>query len=185
MLDFPNKKYSIIYADPPWVFTNYSDTWHQRRAESRWVGKQYSLMTPEEVAALPVSDISERDAVLFLWATMPKLPIALDTMKAWGFTYKTCAFTWVKTNKKSPTFFMGMGFWTRSNTEICLLGTRGKNLPRRSHSVPQVVASPIRKHSQKPDEVRERIVQLLGDIPRIELFARERVEGWDGWGNEY
>lgn len=187
MLELPDKKYNIIYADPPWQFTNYSDEWHKEKgpfSKSRWVGNKYDTMTPEEVASLPIGDICAKDAALFLWATMPKLREAIYTMEKWGFTYKTCAFVWVKKNKVADSLFTGMGFWTRSNAEICLFGVRGH--PKRvSKSVPQIILSKRREHSRKPDEARERIVQLLGDLPRIELFARERAEGWDGWGNQY
>lgn len=106
------------------------------------------------------------------------------TYQAWGYTYKTVAFTWVKQNKKTDGIFTGMGYYTRANAEYCLLGTRGKVLPRKSRSVSSVVISHLQEHSRKPDEVRERIVELFGDVPRIELFARQQVEGWDCWGNE-
>lgn len=118
-----------------------------------------------------------------MWVTMPKLNECFEVIKAWGFEYKTVAFTWVKLNRKSGTPFMGMGRWTRANAEVCLLATRGK--PKRiSASVHSVVMSALERHSKKPDEVRDRIVRLMGDLPRIELFARQRAEGWDAWGNE-
>ena len=104
-------------------------------------------------------------------------------MKAWGFKYKTVAFTWVKTNKKSPSWFVGLGYYTRANPEICILGIRGKAPAKKSCSVRQLVVNPIGDHSTKPPCVRERIVELFGDVPRIELFARQKVEGWDSWGH--
>lgn len=108
---------------------------------------------------------------------------ALDVIEAWGFTYKTVAFNWVKQNKNGAGLFMGLGNWTRSNSEICLLAVRGK--PKRvSASVHSVILSPLQQHSQKPGEARDRIVELMGDLPRIELFARETAPGWDSWGNE-
>ena len=177
-----NVKYHIIYADPPWTFRNYSDKWHEDRPESRWVGNEYRLMSTKDVMRLDVPSITADDAVLFLWATYPSLPQALEVIEAWGFTYKTVAFTWVKQNRKSAGYFTGMGFWTRANAEICLLATRGK--PKRlSKSVRQLVVEPVRKHSQKPDVVRERIVELLGDLSRVELFARDVAEGWSRWGD--
>lgn len=104
-------------------------------------------------------------------------------MKAWGFSYKTIGFNWIKKNKKSDSLFWGMGNWTRSNSEICLMGIKGK--PKRvAANVHSVVMTPIEQHSKKPDEVRKRIVQLCGDVPRIELFARQYADGWDCWGNE-
>lgn len=176
-------KYQVILADPPWRFVNYSDKWHAGRAESRWVGNQYSLMTLDAVAALPVASIAEKDSALFLWTTMPHLPDALRVIEAWGFKYKTCAFCWVKENPSGKGIFTGMGFWTRSNAEVCLLATRGK--PKRlSKSVKQVIISPVGKHSEKPAEVRDRIVELMGDVPRVELFARKHATGWDAWGDE-
>ena len=137
----------------------------------------------QEIWDLPVCDIAENDCVLFLWVTYPKLIDCIKTIEKWGFTYKTCAFSWVKKNKKSDTWFWGLGYWTRANNEICLLATKGK--PKRvSKGVHQIVDDRIREHSRKPDCVRDRIVELCGDLPRIELFARQRTPGWDVWGNE-
>ena len=140
-------------------------------------------MDIEEIRSLPVESIADDDCILFLWVTFPCLMEGLSVMKSWGFTYKTCGFNWVKRNKKSDTFFMGLGFWTRSNSEICLLGTKGR--PKRvSKAVAQVCDARIMEHSRKPDEIRDRIVELCGDVPRIELFARQKHEGWDCLGNE-
>jgi N6-adenosine-specific RNA methylase IME4 len=172
------KKYSIIYADPPWEFSRWSNK------AQRHVTGHYSTMTIQEIMDLPVKEIAADNAVLLMWATFPNLPLALKAIEAWGFTYKTCAFTWVKQNKKSESLFWGMGYYTRSNAEICLLATRGKPLPRLSHKVHSVIVSPVERHSKKPASTRERIVELFGNIPRIELFAREQIEGWDCWGNE-
>ena len=173
------KKYSVILADPPWHYRVYSKKGMGRSAESH-----YPTMDIEDIKALPVADIAEKDCALFLWVTFPCLLEGLEVIKAWGFTYKTVAFVWVKQNKKSDGIFMGMGYYTRSNAEYCLLATRGKVLERQSHSVSSVVLSHIERHSQKPSEVRERIVKLFGDRPRIELFARQYADGWDCWGNE-
>ena len=118
-----------------------------------------------------------------MWVTMPKLNECFEVIKAWGFEYKTVAFTWVKLNKKSGTPFMGMGRWTRANAEVCLLATKG-NPKRINAGVHSVVMTPIEAHSKKPDEVRDRILKLIGDLPRVELFARQKVDGWDSWGNE-
>lgn len=172
------KKYNIIYADPPWQFSAWS------KKAQRHVTKHYSTMTSEDIRKLPVNDMAAESAVLLMWATFPNLPLALAAIEAWGFTYKTCAFTWVKQNKKSPSLFWGMGYYTRSNTEVCLLATKGKPLPRLSHRVHSVIVSPVEEHSKKPDEARRRIVELFGDLPRIELFARQHADGWDCWGNE-
>lgn len=180
----PNKEYSIILADPPWDYANWNKKWHEEHSESRWAGKKYGLMPLEELKALPVQDISADSSVLFLWTISTMIPHALEVIKAWGFTYKTVAFVWVKKNKKADSLFTGMGFWTRSNAEICLLATRGKIIKRQSKSVRQIILTARQEHSRKPIEARERIVELLGDLPRIELFARENPEGWDVWGKE-
>ena len=115
--------------------------------------------------------------------TFPQLPEAFKVIKAWGFRYKTVAFVWIKQNKSGKGYFFGLGYWTRSNAEICLLAVRGK--PKRiSKKVFQLIVSPLQEHSKKPEEARKRIVELMGDLPRIELFARRQSVGWDVWGNE-
>ncbi len=143
--------------------------------------KIYPTMTQEDICSLPVADIADKDAVLFLWATFPKLREALQTIKAWGFQYKSIAFLWLKRNKNGQGWFYGLGFWTRGNAEICLLATKG-HPKRRSPKVHQFIISPLRSHSQKPDEARDKILELMGDLPRIELFARSKADGWDVWG---
>lgn len=140
-------------------------------------------MRLEELAALPVSDLADTDCALFLWATFPQLPEALRLIRAWGFSYKTVAFVWLKTNRKARTWFYGLGFWTRSNAEICLLATKG-HPKRQAANIHQLIVSPVERHSKKPDEARDRIVALMGDLPRIELFARQETPGWEVWGNE-
>lgn len=174
-----DKKYSIIYADPPWRFCTYSDKGKGRSAE-----RHYPTMPKDEIQKLPISRISAKDSVLFLWATAPCLIEAFELIRSWGFTYKTVGFTWIKQCRKSEKLFTGMGYYTRANAEYCLLATKGRVLERKSHSVSSVIISHIREHSRKPDEARKRIVELFGDILRIELFARESVSGWDCWGNE-
>ena len=171
-------KYQIIYADPPWNFKGYD-----LKKEARYVGNKYPVMSISDIKNLNIQSISADDCVLFLWVTMPKLNEVMDVIKAWGFQYKTVAFIWVKRNKKSDSWFWGMGRWTRSNAELCLIATKG-NPKRISASVHSVIDTPIEGHSRKPQEVRERIINLLGDLPRIELFARQKTEGWDVWGNE-
>ena len=140
-------------------------------------------MSKEDIQALPIKDLAEDDCMLFLWATYPCLLEALELIPAWGFTYKTVAFTWVKRNKISPSWFWGLGMWTRANAEICILATKG-NPKRISKGIHSIIDTPIEEHSKKPDEVRNRIVQLCGDLPRIELFARQKKDGWDAWGLE-
>ena len=176
-IPLPNKKYNIIYADPAWSYRD------KASAGKRGASYKYVTQTQDWICNLPVKNIAASDCVLFIWVTMPKLDEVMKVIESWGFTYKTCAFTWVKRNKKKPTWFMGMGRWTRANSEICLLATKGK--PKRlSASVLSVIDEPIEHHSKKPDCVRDKIVELCGDLPKIELFARNKTEGWDVWGNE-
>lgn len=172
------KKYGIIYADPPWNYRVYSKKGLGRSAESH-----YPTMSIEDICALPVGEIAADNCALFMWITFPCLYEGVDVLTAWGFTYKTIAFVWVKQNKKSDSLFWGMGYWTRANVELCILATKGK--PKRvSAGVHQVIMSHIEEHSKKPMEARKRIELLMGDVPRIELFAREKSAGWDVWGNE-
>jgi N6-adenosine-specific RNA methylase IME4 len=170
------KKYNIIYADPAW---SYNDKALNRGGAER----HYKTMTLDDIKNLPVNSIADDNCVLFLWVTFPKLQAGLDVINAWGFTYKTLAFNWVKKNKIANSLFWGMGRWTRSNPEICLLAVKGK--PKRvGKGVHSVVEYKIMKHSKKPPIIRDKIVELCGDLPRVELFARDKADGWDSWGNE-
>ena len=171
-----SKEYDIIYADPPWSYTDKSK--NRGGAE-----RHYSTMNLTDICNLQIP--AKPNSVLFLWATYPLLEEALKTIHAWGFKYKTCAFTWVKTNKISNSLYMGMGHYTRSNAEICLLATKGKPLPRYSKSIRNTHLFPIQRHSAKPKEFRDMIVQLYGEqTSKLEMFAREKAIGWDSWGNE-
>ena len=171
------KKYQIIYADPPW---SYNDN---KGNLPKMGGKTYDMMALADIKALPIQSLTDTDCCLFLWATMPLLPEALEVMIAWGFHYTTCAFTWVKQNSNSMGIYSGMGHWTNGNAELCLFGKKG--VPKRNErNVKQIILACVLEHSHKPPEIRERIVRLMGDLPRIELFARQKVEGWDCWGNE-
>jgi N6-adenosine-specific RNA methylase IME4 len=170
------RKYKIIYADPPWVygagsFPSVSKT------------NAYPLMRTDDICALPVASIAHPDALLFLWATMPKLPDAFRVIEAWGFRYVSNGFTWVKTYSGNGSFCVGMGYWTRQNAELCLVAKRGRPT-RRAKSVSSVIVSPRGVHSAKPAIVRDHIVRIAGDLPRVELFARTKTPGWDIWGNE-
>lgn len=178
------KKYAVIYADPPWNFRNYSDKGAGRNATSH-----YSCMDFQDIVKLQPGRFACDDCVLFLWATDPLLPKAIELIDKWGFTYKTVAFYWAKTNKHvnpeeltSRDFFTGLGYWTRANPEQCLLATRGS--PKRlSKSVRRLVISPRREHSRKPDEIYDRIEQLVPG-PYLEMFARQSRAAWDSWGNQ-
>ena len=163
-------KYNIVYADPPW---SYKD---KALAGNRGACCKYETQDQKWIESLDVKSICADDCVLFLWVTMPKLNEVFSLIDKWGFEYKTCAFTWVKKNKKSPSWFWDMGRWTRANAEICLLATKGK--PKRiSAGIHSVIDTPIEGHSKKPDITRDRIVDLCGDLPRIELFARQKHVG--------
>jgi N6-adenosine-specific RNA methylase IME4 len=171
-----NKKYKIIYADPPWNYDSKQDD---------HAGKpiHYKTMSLQEICNLPINEIADDNCVLLIWGTNPLLKEVIKVGEAWGFKYKTKAFCWIKKNKKSDSLFWGQGYYTRSNSEDCFLFVKGKN-KRISAKVHQVIISRIREHSRKPDEIRDRIVELFGDLPRIELFARQKIKGWDIWGNE-
>ncbi len=173
-----DKKYNVIYADPPWKY----NTWRDGMGTAE---KHYPTMKVESIVGMQniIKNISEKDCILFLWVTFPCLLEGLKVMKEWGFKYKTCGFNWIKRNKVSDTWFFGMGHWTRANSELCLIGTKG-TIKRKSNKVSQIIDTHIEEHSKKPNIVRERIVELVGDLPRIELFARQTSEGWDSWGNE-
>lgn len=172
------KKYNVIYANPPWAYNVWSKKGAGRSAESH-----YPTMGIEDIKALPVREVAADDCALFLWITFPMLREAWGVMDAWGFSFKTVAFVWVKQCRKSDGIFTGMGYWTRANAEICLLATKG-HPKRAAKNVKQVIISHVEEHSKKPDEARRRIESLMGDVPRIELFARQASPGWDVWGNE-
>lgn len=171
------KKYNIIYADPPWSFNFQKRKGLSDEAKSNL----YPTMRGKDIVSLPVKELADDNAILFLWVMNSEIPLALEVIKSWGFTYKTVAFTWVKTRKTK--YHFGGGNWTRSNPELCLLATRG-NIRRISASIPNLLVSQLGRHSEKPQEIRDRIIELVGDLPRIELFARSAPEGWDVWGNE-
>ena len=172
-----SQHYGVVLADPPWQFATYS-----RKGKGRSAEAHYDCMTLGDIKALPVGEWAAPDCALFLWATNPSLPQALEVIASWGFTYKTVGFTWVKTTKDGAGFPIGCGYWTRANPEQCLLATRGR--PQRLlRSVRQLILARRRLHSQKPDETRERIEALVPG-PYLELFARERRPGWDCCGSE-
>lgn len=189
----PAGPYGVIYADPPWRFSTWSEKGKGRCPDGRWrdgqgnrwradAPRHYETMSISEIMGLPISDVCAKDAALLLWTTDPMLPVSLDVGRAWGFTYQTVGFVWAKQTKLGKRWHMGMGHWTRSNPEYCLLFTRGK--PKRlSRAVRTLVEAPVREHSRKPDEVRERIEALLPG-PYLELFARSTAPGWDAWGDQ-
>jgi N6-adenosine-specific RNA methylase IME4 len=180
MLYSKQHKYGVILADPPWSFRNWSAKGTGRNAVSH-----YDCLDLSALMSLPVSNLAADNCALFLWATDPLLPRALELISAWGFEYKTVAFYWVKLNsaaKHDADYFTGLGYWTRANPEQCLLATRGKPM-RKAKDVRRLIVEKRREHSRKPDCVRDRIEQLVSG-PFIELFARETKKGWDCWGDQ-
>lgn len=169
-------KYRVILADPPWFYKN-SGT---RAAATN----HYPTLKKADLMHLPVDLYAADRCALFLWATWPNIKVALTVMDAWGFRYKTLAWEWLKTNKAGDKFVIGLGNYTRSNCEPCLLGFKGKPIKVNDRSVPAFIVSPRRGHSQKPDEQYEKIDRLYPDTTKLELFATEQREGWDVWGNE-
>lgn len=170
------KKYQIIYADPPWVYKDKSKS-HGGGAESH-----YTCIPTDEMCKWELP--AEKDSVLLMWCTYPMLEEGLKLMAAWGFKFKTVAFTWVKTNKDGSVY-MGMGRHTRGNAEICMLGTKGKGVAREHCGIYNTQLHGRGRHSEKPDAFREDIVRLYGENKtRLEMFARKPSEGWDVWGNE-
>ncbi len=194
-------KYKILYVDPPWLYNDRNGN------GERGAIYKYKCMSQDELEmmASDIHKIADDDCYLFMWSTMPMLPNALSIIDFWGFTFKTVAFTWIKTNKDG-TPFKGLGHYTRGNAETCLVATRGGadvlllseycaseelclvatkgKLHRKNKGVGSVVIEPTREHSRKPDSVRDRIDLLYGDVPRIELFARQSTIGWHTMGNE-
>lgn len=195
--NLPHGHYKAILADPPWAF----QTWWSGRSNktpspkkkfsypSRATSPAYEVMREPELNALPVGNLAADNCVLFLWTCWPVLEWSLRTISAWGFEYKTCGFCWVKGHARQIEMFqddidphMTLGYWTRSNSEVCLLATRGK--PKRTDAgIKQAIVEPRREHSRKPDCVHERIEKLVAG-PYLELFARQSRPGWTSWGNE-
>jgi len=170
--------YDIILADPPWTYKVWS-----KKGAGRTASSHYPVMDLEDIKSLPIKNLTNDNCALFLWATWPNILEAFEVIEAWGFTYRTKAFTWVKKNKIADSLFWGMGYYTRANDEPCLLGVKG-SMPVASKGVHSVIISPIREHSQKPDEIYSLINELYPNTKRLELFARDKKEGWDVWGNE-
>jgi N6-adenosine-specific RNA methylase IME4 len=191
MTDWPfahlkKNHYGVIYLDPPWAFK----CWNGDKLPSRVADAHYQTMTFTALEALPVGDLAAENCILICWVVWPTLPEALSLIKHWGFEYKTCAFSWMKANNKQMDMFsedsavqVGMGYWTRANSEVALLAVRGS--PKRLNAdVRQGIISPRREHSRKPEGMHERIERLAAG-PFCELFARQSDrKKWDFWGNE-
>lgn len=182
--ELPKGHFGAIYADPPWSYKTWS-----KKGTGRSADQHYNTMQPEDIAALPVASLAAEDCALFLWVTWPTLKDAFAIIESWGFSYKTCAFDWMKADVSTLDLFpdpkvadMKMGHWTRSNSEPCLLATRGK--PKRLDAgVRMGIIESARQHSRKPDCVPSRIERLVAG-PYIELFARTQRKNWTSWGNQ-
>lgn len=172
----PTGVYGVVYCDPPWEYQD------KALAGQRGAGCKYDLMNDADLCALPVPALCAPDCICFMWCTMPKLAEGLALMAAWGFAYRTVAFTWVKRTKHDKMFW-GMGRWSRANPELVLLGVKGK--PQRMDAgVHSVIEAKIAEHSRKPQECRDRIIRLMGNtVPKIELFGRGSQPNWDTFGN--
>lgn len=184
--------YPVLLIDPPWQFR----VWNEETGQGRSAESHYDTVTLDDLCALPMHQLMAKDCAVFLWATWPTLVEAIELGEAWGLTYKTCAFNWVKLNKmQRDTPFLGMGYWTRANSEPCLLFTKGSPR-RRSLDVPQMlidwegglfetetIATPIGRHSEKPQAIYQRIEALVPG-PYCEVFARQRRAGWTSLGDE-
>lgn len=184
LMDLPEGGYKVLVADPPWRFQAWS-----HRGEGKGASQHYPCMSLDDICALPVASIAAPDAALFLWVVQPMLPEALRVLESWSFSFRTVAFCWVKMRKgwdgkthERPR--LGLGYHTRSGMEQCWLAIRGKGYKRKAQGIEQVVFAPLREHSRKPDEVMRRIDALVGDVPKVELFAREARGGWATWGLE-
>ena len=179
-MDFPTNQYQVIYADPPWYYPPRTNT---KTAFGKGADSHYPLMTDQQILDLPIQNICSDNCALFLWVTGSRLDFGIQTLTNWGFRFCTIAFTWIKQNPKALTIFKGPGHYTKSNTELVLLGARG-SVPIEDKTISQILISPRERHSKKPDEIRTRIERLYPTQTKIELFARTQTSGWDVWGNE-
>lgn len=176
--DLPDKEYKMIMADPPWAYRD--------RVRSKGKGgaaSHYQCISHADLEKFPMADLAEEDSVLLLWTTFPQYPFACSCIGGWGFDYKTALWVWVKTTKTGK-LAMGLGHYSRANAEVCLLGVRGKGLPVLRHDILNVQMHRRLEHSEKPQLFHDLSVEIFGNVPRIDLFARKMTPGWDGWGLE-
>ena len=180
------KKYQIILADPPWSYYNDSTAKPNCTTIKGMRRPPYQVMSSKSIMELPINNIADENCILFIWTTDYHLEKCINVINAWGFKYKTIGFVWAKKNKSgNQVCFMG-AYTMKSGMELCLLATKGKDAHKliQKHNIRSLIESPRQEHSKKPSEIRKRIVELIGNVPRIELFARKKTEGWDVWGNE-
>jgi N6-adenosine-specific RNA methylase IME4 len=171
--------YDVIYADPPWAFENWSESGMHKNA-----AQHYPTMTPEEIQSLPVGELASSTCALFLWVVDPLLDQGMETLKRWGFRYRTVAFTWAKLTKRGKQWHKGLGYYTRGNPETCLLGVIGDMPVPPADRPDQLQVDRLREHSRKPDKIRKLIERMYPNRRRVELFARASHPGWEAWGNE-
>lgn len=179
MNTLPEKKYNIIYADPPWPY-------NESGSKAKVKDRHYKMMQMCELKALPVKSLQADKCVLFLWVTAPRFPMAFELMEAWGFEYHSLGFDWMKVSKDGKPI-INPGYYTRQNNELCLIGVpheKSRKLKPLVHDVRTAVVEQRREHSRKPDIVRNEIARLFGNVDKIELFARQKHDGWDSWGDE-
>jgi len=171
--------YDVILADPPWAFR----VWNKDTGQGRSAESHYNTMSIDDLCSISVP--AAKDSVLFMWITFPILKDALSVIDAWGFSYKTQAWTWIKSNPSGFGHFMGMGYYTRANAEVCLLATRGKGLGTpEDRGILSLIYAPVMEHSRKPDDQYRKIEALYPGRKYLEMFARRPWPGWDSWGNE-
>ena len=184
VIDLPDKKYNIIYADPPWHYGSKSAVNNTTGSAIKPLSDHYSTMSLQELKNMSIKNMTKDDAACFMWVTDSHIDEALEVLRSWGFAYKTIAFNWIKTTSKGN-YCKNVAPWTMKSSEICLLGIKGRMTKyKQANNIESLVIAQRSQHSQKPNEVRKRIEDLFGDLPRIELFAREKTDGWDVWGDE-
>ena len=177
-IPFPDKKYQIIYADPPWLYKCGKNHLAKKSMINGKNDIQYNSMSTDMMKALPIKNIADNNCLLFMWITSPFLKIGIDLLEDWGFEYSTVGFVWYK-QKTNP------GSYTLSECELCIIAKKGKiPKPRGSRNQRQFLSELRNKHSKKPDEIRDRITRMFPKQDKIELFARQKTDGWDVWGNE-
>ena len=184
VIDLPNKKYNIIYADPPWHYGSKSAVNNTTGSAIKPLSDHYSTVSLQELKNMPIKSMTKDDSACFMWVTDSHIDEALEVLRSWGFAYKTIAFNWIKTTSKGN-YCKNVAPWKMKSSEICLLGIKGRMTKyKQANNIESLVIAQRTQHSQKPNEVRKRIVDLFGDLPRIELFARQKTDGWDVWGDE-
>jgi N6-adenosine-specific RNA methylase IME4 len=171
-------KYDVILADPPWTFS----VWNAEKSD-RHASHKYDLMSIEEICALRVASLTAENCALFLWATWPNILDAFKVIEAWGFSYRTLGWEWIKAKESGFGFHFGMGYYTRSNPEPCLLAVKGR-MNVAVHDISALIYTPVQEHSRKPDDQYRKIEALYPGRRYLELFARRRRPGWDVFGNE-